>query len=67
MQAVFGKYLSIKQLSLYLSIPEDTLYKIWPTFTNDFNVRTYKEGKRILFNREDIDSMMERKKIGGGR
>lgn len=56
-----NKYLSITNLAVYLNISKSWLYKNWPKFATDSRIRTYRIGKKILFNRDDVDKAMEAK------
>ncbi|MBW2044333.1 MAG: excisionase family DNA-binding protein [Deltaproteobacteria bacterium] len=65
-QPEWGRYISRKQLANYLGVSLRTVDTHWPEWVSDYNVRAYRIGRRILFNREDIDSMMEKHLLIGG-
>lgn len=55
------KYLNIAHLAIYLGMSKSYFYKNWPAYVTDNRIRTYRIGKKILFNRDDVDKAMERK------
>tara|TARA_B100001964_G_C13719499_1_gene373952 strand:+ start:240 stop:512 length:273 start_codon:yes stop_codon:yes gene_type:complete len=49
------RYANIKELSVYTSLPEKTLYE----WANQGKIPSIKLGSRVLFDLNDIDKVME--------
>ena len=56
-----GDYLNVKDLADYLRVSATYIYHHWPRLVTEGKIRTYRIGKKILFNRNDIDKAMEKK------
>ena len=61
METGWSKYLNVKDLAKYLGMSKSWLYQNWPEYVTTNKIRTYRIGKKILFNRADIDKVMEKK------
>ena len=60
METGWSKYLNVKDLARYLGMSKSWLYQHWPEYVSTNRVRTYRIGRKILFNRADIDRVMEK-------
>lgn len=56
---IFGQYLSVSQLVIYLGLSRSYIEHNWPDWAATGKVRTYRLRRKLLFHREDIDRMME--------
>jgi len=65
--------LSIKDFARYIGMSQSFIEHNWMQLVTEYKIRYYRIGcngrnrKRIVFNRADIDRMMEREFLAGGK